>query len=178
LKKNKGVPEEEPEAAPDGAAETEAPAQPETVESPPEPDAEELLAAERDKTLRLAAEYDNFRKRSRAERESLYAEVRAETTAKFLPVYDNLARAIKTGCSDEAFLKGVEMTMTQLNEALASLGVEEIASVGERFDPARHNAVSHIENAELGEQVIAEEFQKGFAISGKVIRHSIVVVAN
>ena len=138
----------------------------------------EELSAERDKYLRLAAEYDNYRKRSAKEREMIYAEARADAITRLLPVYDNLERALKAECSDEAFYKGVEMTMTQLTEIMESLGVMPIPSVGEQFDPKCHNAVMTIENPELGEKIISEEYQRGFMLGDRVIRFSTVVVAN
>jgi len=136
------------------------------------------LAAERDRYLRLAAEYDNFRKRSAKERENTYSNARAETITRLLPVYDNLERALKMECADDAFYKGVEMTMTQLTEILEGMNVRRIQASGEPFDPNRHNAVMSVENPELGEKVVVEEFQKGFTIGERVIRHSTVVVAN
>ena len=139
---------------------------------------EEALKAEKDKYLRLLAEYDNFRKRSQKEREALFNDVRSDTISKLLPVYDNLARALQQETTDEAFYKGVEMTMTQLKSILEKLGVTEIPAVGEVFDPARHNAVMHIEDESCGENVIVEEFEKGFMLGDKVIRFSMVKVAN
>jgi len=136
------------------------------------------LAAERDRYLRLAAEYDNFRKRSAKERENTYSNARAETITRLLPVYDNLERALKMECADDAFYKGVEMTMTQLTEILDGMNVRRIQAVGEPFDPNRHYAVMSVENPELGEKVVAEEFQKGFMLGERVIRHATVVVAN
>ena len=136
------------------------------------------LSAERDKYLRLAAEYDNYRKRSTKEREMIYSDARTDAISKLLPVYDNLERALKMECADEAFYKGVEMIMTQLTEALNAMGVREIPAVGEPFDPNRHNAVMTIENPELGDNIIAEEYQKGFILGDRVIRFSTVVVAN
>jgi len=136
------------------------------------------LTAERDKYLRLAAEYDNYRKRSSKEREMIYADARINAISKLLPVYDNLERALSMECSDEAYFKGVEMIMTQLNAFMEDMGVREIPAVGEPFDPNRHNAVSKIENTELGENIIAEEYQKGFVLGDRVIRFSTVVVAN
>ena len=136
------------------------------------------LAAEREKYLRLAAEYDNYRKRSIKEREMIYADARSDAITRLLPVYDNLERALKADCSDDAFYKGVEMTMTQLTEIMECLGVEPIPAVGHSFDPNCHNAVMTIENPELGEKVISEEYQKGFKLGDKVIRFSTVVVAN
>jgi len=138
----------------------------------------ELLSAEKDRYLRLAAEYDNYRKRSAKEREKIYTEARTDAISKLLPVYDNLERALKMECSDESYYKGIEMIMIQLTETLNSMGVQEIPAVGETFDPNRHNAVMKIEDPDLGENIIAEEFQKGFAIGDRVIRFSTVVVAN
>ena len=139
---------------------------------------QEELATEKEKYLRLAAEYDNFRKRTAKERETVYVDSRADVITRLLPIYDNLERALKTECSDEAFYKGVEMTMTLMTEALASIGVEPIFAVGEKFDPNLHNAVMTIENPEYGEKIIAEEYQKGFVFGDKVLRFSTVVVAN
>jgi molecular chaperone GrpE len=136
------------------------------------------INAEREKYLRLAAEYDNFRKRNAKEREMIYATARTDAISKLLPVYDNLERALRMECADKAFYKGVEMIMTQLTEVLGEMGVKEIPAVGEQFDPNLHNAVMKIENPELGENTIAEEYQKGFILGDRVIRFSTVVVAN
>lgn len=136
------------------------------------------LGAEKDKYLRLAAEYDNYRKRSQKERETVYADAKADTVLQLLPVYDNLERALKAECSDGAFYKGVEMIMDQLMGIFAKLGVEVIQTEGQTFDPALHNAVIHVEDESLGENVVAEEFQKGFTLNGKVIRFAMVKVAN
>ena len=135
-------------------------------------------ARQEDKYLRLAAEYDNYRKRTAKEKESLWADVKADTAAAFLPVYDNLERALKQGCSDEAFRKGVEMTMNQLKEVLSKLGLTEIPALGQPFDPKFHNAVMHVEDENLGENVVAEVFQAGFTLGEKVIRFAMVKVAN
>jgi len=147
-------------------------------DSAPEVTLQEQLANERDKYLRLAAEYDNYRKRTAKERETMYQSSRADVVVRLLPVYDNLERALKMECSDEAFYKGVEMTMTGLVEILEGMDVKRIDAVREPFDPNRHNAVMSIENPEFEEKVVAEEFQKGFTLGDKVIRHSTVVVAN
>ena len=136
------------------------------------------LSAERDKYLRLAAEYDNFRKRSAKEREMIYSDARTDAISKLLSVYDNLERALKMECADEAYYKGVEMIMTQLTEVFNEMGVSVIPAVGEPFDPNRHNAVMSIIDPELGESIVAEEYQKGFALGDRVIRFSTVVVAN
>ena len=159
-------------------------AAPEAAEDAPNPLLEELealkqnLTDQEDKFLRLAAEYDNYRRRSQKEKESAWADSRAETAAAFLPVYDNLERALKQETADEAYKKGVEMTMTQLKEVLSKLGIEEIPALGEPFDPNLHNAVMHVEDENAGENTIVEVFQAGFRTGEKVIRFSMVKVAN
>ena len=139
---------------------------------------EALLAAEKDKYLRLAAEYDNYRRRSQKEKENTYSDGKADTVLKLLPVYDNLARALKAECSDPNFYKGVEMTMTQLLGIFEKLGVTPIEAEGQPFDPAEHNAVVHVEDEAMGENIVVEEFQKGFKLNDKVIRFAMVKVAN
>ena len=139
---------------------------------------EKQLAAANDKYLRICAEYDNFRRRSQKEKDALYGDVKADTVQKFLPVYDNLERALKQGTEDEAYRKGVEMIMTQFNATLEKLGVKKIESLGQAFDPNKHNAVMHVEDESLGENTIVEVFQEGFAIGDKVIRFAMVKVAN
>lgn len=140
--------------------------------------AEKAIAEEKEKYLRLAAEYDNFRRRSQKERESLYTDIKADTLMKFLPVYDNLERALKQETTDEAYRKGVEMIMNQFNQTLEKLGVTEIESEGQKFDPEKHNAVMHIDDENYGENEIVEVFQKGFKVGEKVIRFAMVKVAN
>ena len=136
------------------------------------------LAALNDKYLRICAEYDNFRRRSQKEKEALYGDIRADTVAKFLPVYDNLERALNQSTEDEAFRKGVEMIMAQFNSTLEKLGVTAIDCLGQPFDPSLHNAVMHVEDAEKGDNEIVEVFQKGFMLGEKVIRFAMVKVAN
>ena len=131
-----------------------------------------------DKFLRICAEYDNFRKRSQKEKDALYGDIRASTVTQFLPVYDNLERALKQSTEDEAYKKGVEMIMTQFCSTLEKLGVTEIECLGEKFDPTMHNAVMHVDDEEKGENEIVEVFQKGFRIGDKVIRFAMVKVAN
>ena len=128
--------------------------------------------------LRLAAEYDNYRKHTAKEKESLWTDAKADTVQAFLPVYDNLERALKQDTSDEAYKKGVEMTMNQLKEVFAKLGITEIEAQGQPFDPNLHNAVMHIEDENLGENVVAQVFQAGFMLGEKVIRFAMVQVAN
>ena len=136
------------------------------------------LAASREKYMRLAAEYDNFRKRSARERDALFTDVRADTVKKFLPVYDNLLRAVAMTPEGDPARKGMEMTLTQFETVLTSLGVTAIEALGKEFDPEIHNAVMHVEDDEVGENIIVEEFEKGFKLGDKVIRFSIVKVAN
>ena len=136
------------------------------------------LAAEKDKYLRLLAEYDNYRRRSTREREAIYADVRCDTLKKFLPVYDSLSRALAQTPADDPARKGLEGIMNQYNTALNQLGVTAIEAVGQPFDANRHNAVMHIESEDLGETVVSQVFQAGFTLDGKVVRFAIVQVAN
>lgn len=124
------------------------------------------------------AEFENYKKRSARERENIYTDLRADTVKKFLPVYDNLERAMKAETSDEAYKKGVELTFQQLMDIFGKLGVEAIPAEGEPFDPTIHNAVMHVEDESLGENLVVQELQKGFRIGDKVIRFSMVKVAN
>ncbi len=180
------IPEEVTETAQQTPEEPEQPCADESGQAAQEPasaPAQESAAAEaaaqqEEKYLRLLAEYDNFRKRSVKEKESAWTEAKASAAAEFLPVYDNLERALKAPCSDAAFLKGVEMTMKTMKDALAKLNIEEIPALGETFDPALHNAVMHVEDSEAGENTIVEVFQTGFRTGEKVIRFSMVKVAN
>ena len=139
---------------------------------------EEKYNAEHDAHLRLAAEYDNFRKRTIKEKEASYGNGKADAVAKMLPVYDNLERALNQETTDAAFKKGVEMTMAELVKIFTALGVEIFGNVGDAFDPNLHNAVMHIENEDLDENSIAAVFQKGFKIGDKVVRFAMVQVAN
>ena len=139
---------------------------------------EEKYNAERDAHLRVAAEYDNFRKRTVKEKEASYGLGRADAVAKMLPVYDNLERALNQPTEDAAYKKGVEMTMNELVKIFTALGVEIFGNVGDEFDPNLHNAVMHIDSEELGENVIAQVFQKGFKVGEKVVRFAMVQVAN
>ena len=135
-------------------------------------------AALNDKYLRICAEYDNFRRRSQKEKDGLYGEVKANTVLQFLPVYDNLERALKQGTEDEAYRKGVEMIMTQFANTLEKLGVKKIESLGQTFDPKLHNAVMHVDDESQGENLIVDVFQEGFMLGDKVIRFAMVKVAN
>lgn len=164
------LPEEE-------TAEKEAPKEEAPKESELEK-AQKAQAAEHDQYLRILAEYDNFRKRSRKEKEALYTDVKAETAGKFLPVFDDLERALANETADEAYKKGVELIMNEFRKIMKDLGVEEFGENGDAFDPNAFNAVMHIEDENLGENVVAQVFQKGFRIGEKVIRHAVVKVAN
>lgn len=140
--------------------------------------AQQAQAQEHDQYLRLAAEYDNFRKRSQREKDALYRDAVADTAKKFLPVYDNLQRALKNETADEAFKKGVEMTMTELTKIMEGIGMKPFGAAGEPFDPEKHNAVMHVDDETLGENTVAEVFQTGFSLGEKVIRFAMVKVAN
>lgn len=166
-------PAEQTPAEPETAA-----AEPETEAAPQQPDTAQQLKAAEDRYMRLAAEYDNFRKRSARERDALFADVRSDTVVKFLPVYDNLLRAIAMTPEGDPGRKGIEMTLTQFETVLTKLGVTPIEALGQSFDPALHNAVMHTEDPEQGEGVVVEEFEKGFKMGDKVIRFSMVKVAN
>ena len=137
------------------------------------------LAAEQDKYLRLAAEYDNYRKRTAKEKESLYTDAKIDTVKALLGVYDNLERGIaQYGDEESPHRKGLEMVFNQFKESLKKLGVETMDAVGQPFDPEKHNAVMHMEDPEKGEGEIVQEFQKGFKMGDRVIRFSMVQVAN
>ena len=138
----------------------------------------DTLAQKEDQYLRLLAEYDNYRRRTQKEKTDAYTNAKSDAVTAFLPVYDNLERALKQETADEAFKKGVEMTMTQLKEILAKLGIEEIPALGETFDPNLHNAVMHVEDESAGENTIVDVFQAGFKSGDKVIRFAMVKVAN
>ncbi len=165
-----GAPEAEP--APEAgspAPETAAPSEADKLKAD--------LAEANDKYLRMLAEYDNYRRRSQKERENIYADVRADTVSKFLPVYDNLARAVQHE-TDEQTRKGVEGIFSQLKTILESLGVTEIETVGKKFDANLHDALLHIDDEKYGEGEIVLELEKGFRLGDKVIRFAKVQVAN
>ena len=138
------------------------------------------LAEEHDQYLRLAAEYDNYRKRTAKEKEGIYANAKIDTIKGMLPVYDNLERGLaQFGAEDDdPHKKGLEMIFNQYKEALTRLGVTTIGCVGKEFDPERHNAVMHIEDESCGENTVVEVLQQGFMLGDKVLRFAIVKVAN
>ena len=139
------------------------------------------VSEQKDKYLRLAAEYDNYRKRTAKEKENLYADAKIDTITAMLPVYDNLERALaqyKDEDADSPHRKGVEMVFAQFKESLTKLGVTTMDAVGQPFDPEKHNAVMHIEDEALGENTVAEVLQQGFTLGDKVLRFAIVKVAN
>lgn len=140
----------------------------------PKQDYEEL----EDRYKRILAEFENFKKRSGKEREGLYNAILSDVVEVILPVVDNLENAAKVETQDEEYKKGVELVLKQLKDVLTAKGVEEIKTVGETFDPELHEAVSSIQDENLGEKEIAEEYRKGYKIGSRVIRHSMVVVAN
>ena len=137
------------------------------------------LESVKDQFVRLTAEYDNYRKRTAKEKDSLYQDAKADTIKEFLAVYDNLERAVSTeGDEDSPHKKGLEMIFHQYQEILKKLGVTEIEAQGAPFDPEKHNAVMHIDDETYGENVVSQVVQAGFEMNGKVIRHAIVQVAN
>ena len=137
------------------------------------------LESVKDQFVRLTAEYDNYRKRTAKEKDSLYQDAKADTIREFLAVYDNLERAVSTeGDEDSPHKKGLEMIFHQYQEILKKLGVTEIEAQGQTFDPEKHNAVMHIDDENFGENVVSQVFQAGFMLGDKVIRHAIVQVAN
>ena len=136
------------------------------------------LESTKDQFARLAAEYDNYRKRTAKEKETLYQDAKADTIKEFLAVYDNLERAAAApGGEDDPHKKGLEMIFTQYKELLKKLGVSEIEAQGRPFDPERHEAVMHVDDENLGENEVAQVFQAGFVLGDKVIRHAVVQVA-
>lgn len=137
------------------------------------------LETTKDQFTRLAAEYENYRKRTAKEKESLYQDAKADTIKEFLAVYDNLERAAAApGGEDDPHKKGLEMIFTQYKELLKKLGVSEIEAQGQPFDPERHAAVMHVDDGNLGENEVAQVFQAGFVLGDRVIRHAVVQVAN
>ena len=151
---------------------------PEVTEEAPENEFEKKYNDVNEKYMRTLAEYDNYRKRTIKEKESIYPEAKAVVIEKFLPVMDNFQRAIDSAENKDGFYEGIVMLKKQMDDVLTALGVEEIKSVGEEFNPEFHNAVMHVDDDEQGENVIVEEFQKGYKIGDRVIRHSMVKVAN
>ena len=150
----------------------------ETVEAVEVNPFEEKYNQEHDAYLRLAAEYDNFRKRTLKEKEQSYANGKADAVEKLLPVYDNLERALNQPTEDAAYKKGVEMTMNELTKIFTNLGVEIFGNVGDEFDPNIHNAVMHLDDDTTPENTITQVFQKGFKLGDKIVRFAMVQVAN
>ena len=137
-----------------------------------------LVADVNDKYLRLAAEYDNYRKRTAKEKESIYGDAKADTIKPLLAVYDNLERGIAQYDEADVHRQGLELILRQFSEALTKLGVTEIEAKGQPFDPGLHNAVMHVEDETAGENTVVEVFQKGFMLGDKVLRFAMVKVAN
>lgn len=138
----------------------------------------EKLEEQEDRLKRLMAEFDNFKKRSSKEREGLYNSLISDIFSSLLPVIDNLEKATIAKTEDENYKQGVELVLKQFKDVLTANGVEEIETIGKTFDPELHEAVSSVIDETLGEKEIKEEYRKGYKIGAKVIRHSMVVVAN
>ena len=138
----------------------------------------EQIEEQDDRLKRLMAEFDNFKKRSAKEREGLYNSLVSDIYTSLLPVIDNLENAANSETQDEAYKQGIELVLKQFKDVLTANGVQEIKTVGQRFDPELHEAVASVVDENLGEKIIKEEYRKGYKIGNKVIRHSMVVVAN
>ena len=171
----KQTPEETPQEPVEETPKEKTPEEPKQKEISPW---EEKYNSEHDARLRLAAEYDNFRKRTTKEKEQSYGNGKADAVTKMLPIYDNLERALNQPTEDAAYKKGVELTMTELLKILNGLGVEVFGQVGDTFDPNLHNAVMHLDSEEHDENVITQVFQKGFKMGDKIVRFAMVQVAN
>ena len=182
MEENKNIPEteaaEEAATNPEITEETAQEPAEQTAEPDPVAEIQEKLSQEQDKYMRLAAEYDNFRKRTQKEHDALFLNAKADTIGKFLPVFDNLQRAMAQETADEAYKKGVELTMNGLQTILDAMGVEAYGQVGDPFDPNYHNAIMQREDENFGESTICEVYQTGYKIGEKVIRHAMVIVAN
>ena len=131
-----------------------------------------------DKYLRTLAEYDNFRKRSQREKDAIYGDATVDTVKKLLPVLDNFERALNYECKDEEFKKGIALIQNTLVEVFDNIGVKEIPAIDEQFDPNLHEAVMHLDNPAYGENVVTDVYRKGYMLGDKVIRHTMVIVAN
>ena len=138
----------------------------------------EELDSREDRIKRLMAEFENFKKRSDKERSSMYNGVLGDVVMKLLPVLDNLEKAAESNTQDEQYKNGIELVMKQFKEVLQGVGVKEIEAVGKPFDPTYHEAVSLVEDSSLGAKIVKEEYRKGYILGDKVLRHSLVVVAN
>jgi len=175
--------EQEQKLPPEQEVEEEAPAAPKAPEGEPQESELEKLKAEfeahKQQHLRVLAEYDNFRKRTQNEKAAIYNNAVSDTVQALLPIADNIERALgQENASAEDMRKGVEMIEAQIEQAFEKLGITASGAVGEPFDPNLHNAVAHIEDENLGENVISAVFQKGYLLSGRVVRHAMVQVAN
>ena len=166
------------EAAAEAGAEEQTEAAAEQPKNEAEAALEKELAETKDRYLRLMAEYENYRRRTQREKEAVYPEAVAATVKELLPVLDNFERALEAACTDENYRKGVEMIYNSLQETLKKMGLTAFGEAGESFDPNFHNAVMHVENPELGKNVVAQVFQKGYRIEERILRHAMVQTAN
>ncbi len=159
-------------------AETETKAETETAENSDAKDYEALLADEKDKYLRLYAEYDNYRKRTSKEKTEAYGDAAAKTIAEILPAIDNFERALEAETADESYKNGIRMIFNQLQDILKKIGVTEIEALNQPFDPKIHSAIKQIDDENFGENTVCQVFQKGYRLGDRIIRHSMVAVAN
>jgi len=149
-----------------------------TAENPDAKDYEALLADEKDKYLRLYAEYDNYRKRTSKEKNEAYGDAAAKTIAEILPAIDNFERALDADTDDESYKNGIRMIFNQLQDILKKIGVTEIEALNQPFDPKIHSAIKQIDDENFGENTVCQVFQKGYRLGDRIIRHSMVAVAN
>lgn len=156
----------------------EADAETATAENPDAKDYEALLADEKDKYLRLYAEYDNYRKRTSKEKIEAYGDAAAKTIAEILPAIDNFERALDAETDDESYKNGIRMIFNQLQDILKKIGVTEIEALNQPFDPKIHSAIKQIDDENFGENTVCQVFQKGYRLGDRIIRHSMVAVAN
>lgn len=139
---------------------------------------EDEIAEQKNRYLRLAAEYDNYRKRTAKERDNIFSDAYISAINSLLPIYDNVERAAAQPCTDVEYKKGIDLILKQIKDIFNKLEIEEVPGVGEKFEPQYHNAVMHIEDDSLDENVIVEVMQKGFMLKGRIIRHAMVKTAN
>lgn len=139
---------------------------------------EDELTEMKNKYLRLAAEYDNYRKRTAKERDNIFSDAYISAINSLLPIYDNVERAAAQPCTDAEYKKGIDLILKQIKDIFNKLEIEEVPGVGEKFEPEYHNAVMHVEDDSLDENVIVEVMQKGFMLKGRIIRHAMVKTAN
>lgn len=173
-----GLHEEMPDDLPETEEQETESAETEIVDEPEEDAAEQALQAANDKYMRLFAEFDNYRKRTAKEKAETYQDAVAKTVLELLPAVDSFERAMESPCTDEAYRSGMEKIYQQMTSILSKLGVEEIPSLNEPFDPKVHNAIRQVEDENFGESTVCEVYQKGYRLGDRIVRCAMVSVAN